>query len=126
MNKKKPPKIERFWWEGVDSNHRRRQPADLQSAPFSHLGTLPCFKWSWWTDLNPRPADYKSAALPTELHQLEANDRYNNKGTVFCQDLLFIKESVNVLHFLLISCFPYFFARSLYIYTKQFCIAINT
>ena len=27
-------------------------------------------KWSWWTDLNPRPADYKSAALPTELHQL--------------------------------------------------------
>ena len=27
--------------------------------------------WSWLTDLNPRPADYKSAALPTELHQLE-------------------------------------------------------
>ena len=26
-------------------------------------------KWSWWTDSNPRPADYKSAALPTELHQ---------------------------------------------------------
>ena len=25
--------------------------------------------WSWWTDLNPQPADYKSAALPTELHQ---------------------------------------------------------
>ena len=25
--------------------------------------------WSWWTDLNPRPADYKSAALPTELYQ---------------------------------------------------------
>ncbi len=25
--------------------------------------------WSWWTGLNPRPADYKSAALPTELHQ---------------------------------------------------------
>ena len=24
---------------------------------------------SWWTDSNPRPADYKSAALPTELHQ---------------------------------------------------------
>ncbi len=26
--------------------------------------------WSWWTDSNPRPADYKSAALPAELHQL--------------------------------------------------------
>ena len=25
--------------------------------------------WSWWTDSNPWPADYKSAALPTELHQ---------------------------------------------------------
>jgi len=35
---------------------------------------------------------------------------------VFCQDLLFIKESINVLHFLLISCFPYFL-RALYIFT---------
>ena len=26
--------------------------------------------WSWREELNPRPADYKSAALPTELHQL--------------------------------------------------------
>ena len=25
--------------------------------------------WSWRTELNPRPADYKSAALPAELHQ---------------------------------------------------------
>ena len=24
--------------------------------------------WSQWRDLNPRPADYESAALPTELH----------------------------------------------------------
>ena len=43
---------------------------DLQSAPFGRSGTLPySIKWSWWTDSNPRPADYKSAALPTELHQ---------------------------------------------------------
>jgi hypothetical protein len=28
-------------------------------------------KWSWQLDLNQRPADYKSAALPTELCQLE-------------------------------------------------------
>ena len=26
-------------------------------------------KWSWREESNPRPADYKSAALPTELHQ---------------------------------------------------------
>ena len=25
--------------------------------------------WSWRKDLNPRPADYKSAALPAELRQ---------------------------------------------------------
>ena len=25
---------------------------------------------SWWRDLNPRPTDYKSVALPIELHQL--------------------------------------------------------
>ena len=44
---------------------------DLQSAPFGHSGTPPyeVERWSWWTDSNPRPADYKSAALPTELHQ---------------------------------------------------------
>ena len=29
------------WWKGLDSNQRRRAPADLQSAPFSHSGTLP-------------------------------------------------------------------------------------
>ena len=27
------------------------------------------FRWSWQRDSNPRPADYKSAALPTELRQ---------------------------------------------------------
>ena len=29
------------WWRGLDSNQRRRAPADLQSAPFSHSGTPP-------------------------------------------------------------------------------------
>ena len=37
-------------------------------CPLWPLGKSPIY-WSWWTDLNPRPADYKSAALPTELHQ---------------------------------------------------------
>ena len=47
--------------------------------------------WSWWTDLNPRPADYKSAALPTELHQRAASffirrisQRLVYITTVFC------------------------------------------
>ena len=42
---------------------------DLQSAPFDRSGIPPYEIWSWWTDSNPRPADYKSAALPAELHQ---------------------------------------------------------
>src|SRR5690554_4886048 len=54
--------------------------SDLQSDPFGHSGTPPSQartsapvttkKWSWRTESNPRPADYKSAALPTELRQL--------------------------------------------------------
>ena len=47
-------------------------PADLQSVPFGHSGIPPNMNLvgeSWWTDSNPRPADYKSAALPAELHQ---------------------------------------------------------
>ena len=32
---------------------------------FSNLLIL----WSWRRDLNPRPSDYKSDALPTELRQ---------------------------------------------------------
>ena len=32
------------------------------------LGNLPIY-WSWRLELNPQPADYKSAALPIELHQ---------------------------------------------------------
>ena len=49
----------------------KHSATDLQSAPFGHSGTLPylIFWWSRWTDSNPRPADYKSAALPTELHR---------------------------------------------------------
>ena len=36
-------------------------------CPLWPLGNPPI--WSWWTESNPRPADYKSAALPAELHQ---------------------------------------------------------
>ena len=46
----------------------KRQPL----LPLSYACSLRFLtkNWSWWTDSNPRPADYKSAALPTELHQL--------------------------------------------------------
>ena len=43
--------------------------ADLQSAAFSHFATPPSAKWCRPEDLNPQPTDYKSVALPIELHQ---------------------------------------------------------
>ena len=41
--------------------------------PLGNLPTIPMLphfkEWSWRWDLNPQPADYKSAALPIELRQ---------------------------------------------------------
>ena len=64
-----------LWWAEVDSNHRSRRRqiyslihlAALESA---HIFYFSCFAlWSRWLDSNPQPADYKSAALPIELHR---------------------------------------------------------
>src|SRR6187399_72197 len=38
---------------------------------------------SWRRDLNPRPADYKSAALPTELRQHRQNSNTNTRFQAF-------------------------------------------
>ena len=66
------PHLLKFWWGGEDSNLRRlsRQiysliPLTTREPPLTNLN----FLWSWREDLNLRPADYKSAALPTELRQ---------------------------------------------------------
>ena len=66
-----------FWWGRVDSNHRRHcqqiyslSPLATREHPHMNFAST-AEKWSWWTDSNPRPADYKSAALPAELHQQE-------------------------------------------------------
>ncbi len=60
--------------------------ADLQSAPFGRSGTPPDFFWCRQKESNPRPTDYKSVALPTELcrHQVlrilgRADDLCNKK-----------------------------------------------
>ena len=64
-------------WVVMDSNHRSRKTADLQSAPFGHSGNhpllcallhscvavFPCLKESLLSDSNQRPRDYKSRAL---------------------------------------------------------------
>lgn len=53
---------------------------------------------SWWTDSNPRPADYKSAALPAELHQhaLAVSENYNSKRIVYCQQKVFPATDENL------------------------------
>ena len=71
----------------------KASPTDLQSVPFGRSGISPFWlianrqlpivdrflslrfaigdlpDWSWRRELNPQPADYKSAALPIELRQ---------------------------------------------------------
>ena len=42
-----------------------RRPIQPDSGPVFRL----VFQWSWRRDLNPRPSDYKSDALPAELRQ---------------------------------------------------------
>ena len=70
-----------FWWRRMDSNHRRQSQQIYSLSPLAtwvllriQLGGR---RWSWWTDSNPRPADYKSAALPAELHQHRSLPRYS-------------------------------------------------
>ena len=70
--KRRPQMRSSFLVEEDGFEPSKSKTTDLQSAPFGHLGTPPyeiVETWSWWTDSNPRPADYKSAALPAELHQ---------------------------------------------------------
>ncbi len=69
------------------------QATDLQSAPFGHSGTLPYnikLKWSWGWDSNPRRADYKSAALPTELRQHRFSNGLNYSIIFLPCQLLFL------------------------------------
>ena len=78
---------------------------DLQSAPFGHSGTPPNMNlWSWWTDSNPRPADYKSAALPAELHQ-------RIKSAVQQQVLFYQKV--------------YTLSTAFFIFSKKFCAPMS-
>ena len=62
----------------MDLNHGRLPPTDLQSVAIDHAAIPPLYVinllvtyWSRQGDSNLRPADYKSAALPTELHRLQ-------------------------------------------------------
>src|SRR5690606_35639972 len=64
-----------FGRSGTPAKNRRHFLTHLRSCQliffnkFTELQLDHGVKWSWREELNPRPADYKSAALPTELRQ---------------------------------------------------------
>lgn len=70
------------------------EPMDLQSIPFDRSGNPPpqFFRLkSQRRDLNPQPADYKSAALPIELRWHNAatsygNERWREPSSIVSQD----------------------------------------
>ena len=51
---------------------KRHQPVYFSSKDLLRL-TPPKSWWSWRRELNPRPSDYKSDALPAELRQRRSN-----------------------------------------------------
>ena len=67
------------WWERMDSNHRSRRQQIYSLPPLAARELSQTMRdkpesLSLFMELvigtrNPRPADYKSAALPIELHQ---------------------------------------------------------
>ena len=63
-------------------------------CPLWPLGNPPIFDWSWWTDSNPRPADYKSAALPAELHQHRLS---NQRLHSIADEFSFVKWKFQIL-----------------------------
>ena len=55
-------------------------PSALPRQPLLFLEN---YVWSWRRDLNPRPSDYKSDALPTELRQqVEASPYGHNTSPI--------------------------------------------
>ncbi len=52
------------------------------AAPTSSVSGI-LFFWSWRRESNPRPSDYKSDALPTELRQqVEASPTGHNTSLI--------------------------------------------
>jgi hypothetical protein len=59
------------WWWGEDLNLRRRRRQIYSLFPLTTREPHRSQMWSQRRDSNPRPTDYKSVALPTELRWLD-------------------------------------------------------
>ena len=66
--KNAPPTGETFWWRRVDSNHRSESQQIYSLPPLATRELLRMNLLELVDGLEPRPVDYKSTALPTELH----------------------------------------------------------
>jgi hypothetical protein len=69
--------LARFWSKNTKRTRvKRHQPVRFwfqDSLRLAPLLKVPNFWWSWRRELNPRPSDYKSDALPAELRQRRSN-----------------------------------------------------
>ena len=75
----------------MDSNHRRRKPADLQSAPFGHSGICPSFSWklkikSW--KLNNQPRNININFFFDKSPVFQPNHKSHSKLSIFNYQLL--------------------------------------
>ena len=58
----------------MDSNHRRRKPADLQSAPFGHSGNYPFHCGRYILTLQPRSSTSLNSAAKVGIIFKPANN----------------------------------------------------
>ena len=56
-----------YLWAVMDSNHRRRQPAELQSAPFVHSGNCPQNSFEPLVGFKPTTYSLQVSCSITEL-----------------------------------------------------------
>src|SRR5580658_11252006 len=63
--------------------------------PILRIKPLKC--WSWRRDLNPRPSDYKSDALPTELRQ-QLGDRNASRAHISLWSLPDVRDNSKRYH----------------------------
>ena len=61
------PIRKKFWWREVDSNHRRHEPADLQSAPVGRLGIPPRIPVLLPLLTACRPQNYRRREKPPDV-----------------------------------------------------------
>ena len=74
---------------------KRHQPVHFYFQDSLRLAPLQNSRWSWRRELNPRPSDYKSDALPAELRQRRSNQVRIAEGESELQGVVPGLEHVN-------------------------------